>query len=84
MSAYTQYLGALDSGALPTKPAPPIAKQYYRLGEDATIRDVVLHVRADECCHREMNHALAEKYKYGDVDSPPAFMKMDANEHAKE
>lgn len=61
------------------KPAPQIAKQYYRLPDDATVRDVVLHVRADECCHREMNHALAEKYKNGDIDSPPTFMQVDAD-----
>jgi ubiquinol oxidase len=70
-AAYTQYLSALDSGALPLKPAPDIAKEYYRLPEDSTVRDVVLYVRADECCHREINHGIANKYKSGDSDSPP-------------
>ena len=50
--AYTEYLEAVDSGAIPNVPAGVIAKQYYRLGDDATLRDVILHVRADECMHR--------------------------------
>lgn len=56
VQAYTDYLAAIDRGELPNGPAPDIAKLYYRLPGDATIRDVVLHVRADECmvcCGRE-------------------------------
>lgn len=61
--AYTDYLRALDDGSLENRAAPEIAKQYYRLPADATIRDVVLHVRADECMHRDFNHMLSDKYK---------------------
>lgn len=52
VQAYTDYLTAIDRGAIPNGPAPDIAKLYYRLPEHATIRDVVLHVRADECMVR--------------------------------
>lgn len=52
VQAYTDYLAAIDKGAIPNGPAPDIAKLYYRLPENATIRDVVLHVRADECMVR--------------------------------
>lgn len=34
-------------------------KNYYDLEDNATIRDVILCVRADEAIHREVNHELA-------------------------
>lgn len=58
-------------------PAPNIAKRYYRLPDDATIRDVVLHVRADECMHRDFNHMLGDKHFKGEVDEEPDHMKGD-------
>lgn len=54
VQAYTDYLRAIDRGDIPNGPAPEIAKLYYRLPADATIRDVVLHVRADECMVRDV------------------------------
>ena len=36
--AYTDYLNSIDSGKIPLKPAPEIAKKYYRLRNDATMR----------------------------------------------
>lgn len=38
---------------------------------------MVLHVRADEACHRDVNHHLGDKYKNGDLDSAPTFMSRD-------
>mmetsp|Transcript_124999 Transcript_124999/g.186696 ORF Transcript_124999/g.186696 Transcript_124999/m.186696 type:complete len:115 (+) Transcript_124999:619-963(+) len=72
--AYTDYLEAIDNGYIKNGPAPTIAKRYYRLKEDATIRDVVLHVRADECMHRDFNHMLAEKHKKNEIDTEPDHM----------
>lgn len=70
--AYTDYLKAIDDGSLPNNDAPEIAKQYYRLPANAKIRDVVLHVRADECMHRDFNHMLSNKYRLViDPPSPP-------------
>merc|ERR1712176_524149 len=60
--AYTDYLNAVDRGDIPNVPAGDIAKRYYRLPEDATLRDVILHVRADECMHRDFNHHLGDLY----------------------
>ena len=34
-------------------PAPQIAKNYWRLSDNAMMRDVLLAVRADEANHRE-------------------------------
>ena len=38
-----------------------IAKHYWKLSADATLRDVVLLVRADEAHHRDINHGFANK-----------------------
>lgn len=37
-----------------------LAKQYWNLSSDATLRDVVLAVRADEAAHRDVNHFLSD------------------------
>ncbi|KAI8145442.1 alternative oxidase-domain-containing protein [Fennellomyces sp. T-0311] len=59
--SYTHFLDAIDSGALPNGPAPPIAIDYYNLHPTASIRDVVLAVRADEALHRDANHHLSDR-----------------------
>ena len=41
--------------------APAIARHYWQLPDDATLRDVVLVVRADEAHHRDVNHAFASR-----------------------
>jgi hypothetical protein len=38
--------------------APSIAKDYWRLPENATIKDVLYAVRSDETTHRFVNHSL--------------------------
>jgi ubiquinol oxidase len=42
-------------------PAPQIAKTYWGLADDATLRDVVIVVRADEAHHRDVNHGYANE-----------------------
>jgi ubiquinol oxidase len=59
--SYTHYLKELDEGRSPNVPAPAIARHYWKLPEDATLRDVVLVVRADEAHHRDVNHAFANE-----------------------
>jgi ubiquinol oxidase len=59
--SYTQYLRDLDEGRSPNLPAPLIARHYWKLDDDATLRDLVLVVRADEAHHRDVNHALANE-----------------------
>src|SRR3546814_3646971 len=51
--SYTLYLEELESGRSPDLPAPAIARHYCKLGADATLRDVVLVVRADEAQDRK-------------------------------
>jgi len=57
--SYTLYLKEIDEGRSPNVPAPAIAIHYWKLPADATLRDVVLAVRADEAHHRDVNHGFA-------------------------
>lgn len=61
--SYTQYLEMIDQGAIENVPAPDVAIEYWGLHENATLRDVVVAVRADEMKHRDINHCLASKIK---------------------
>jgi ubiquinol oxidase len=57
--SYTHYLEEIDQGRSPNGPAPAIARHYWKLPAGATLRDVVLAVRADEAHHRDVNHGFA-------------------------
>lgn len=59
--SYTHYLAEIDEGRSPNVAAPEIAKRYWGLPEGATLRDVVLVVRADEAHHRDVNHGFADE-----------------------
>jgi len=59
--SYTLYLKEIDEGRSPNVPAPAIAIHYWKMPADATLRDVVLLVRADEAHHRDVNHGFASK-----------------------
>jgi len=59
--SYTLYLKELDEGRSPNVPAPAIARHYWKLPDSATLRDVVLVVRADEAHHRDVNHGFASE-----------------------
>ena len=59
--SYTHYLAEIDEGRSENVPAPDIAKRYWGLPESATLRDVVLVVRADEAHHRDVNHGFANE-----------------------
>jgi ubiquinol oxidase len=59
--SYTLYLKEIDEGRVPNVPAPDIAAYYWKLPDNATLRDVVLVVRADEAHHRDINHGFASE-----------------------
>ena len=59
--SYTHYLAEIDEGRSKDIPAPAIAIRYWNLPETATLRDVVLVVRADEAHHRDVNHGYANE-----------------------
>ncbi len=69
--SYTQYLEEIDAGRAPNVAAPALAKRYWKLADDATLRDVVRVVRADEAHHRDVNHGLASQLAGLPVDASP-------------
>ncbi len=58
--SYTQYLEEIDAGRHENVPAPQIAIDYWKLPQDARLRDVVLVIRDDEAGHRNANHGFAD------------------------
>jgi ubiquinol oxidase len=58
--SYTGYLAQVDSGTVRNVAAPQIAITYWNLAPDATLRDVIIAVRADEAKHRDVNHGFAD------------------------
>lgn len=63
--SYTQYLAEIDSGRHENIAAPKIAREYWNMADDATLRDVVIQVRADEAVHRDRNHHFAKALSQG-------------------
>ncbi len=70
--SYTLYLKEIDEGRSPNVPAPAIARHYWKMADDATLRDVVVLVRADEAHHRDVNHGYSSKLGGKPVDHASA------------
>lgn len=68
----TLYLKEIEEGRSPNVPAPAIARHYWKLPDTATLRDVILVVRADEAHHRDVNHGFASSLAGLPVDRPAA------------
>ncbi|NNJ69448.1 MAG: oxidase [Boseongicola sp.] len=64
--SYTQYLAEIEAGRVENVPAPQIAKDYWKLEDDARLREVVIVIRADEAAHRDTNHDFANKIASGE------------------
>ncbi|XP_047065805.1 ubiquinol oxidase 1a, mitochondrial-like [Lolium rigidum] len=63
--SYTEFLKDLEDGKIDNVPAPAIAIDYWRLPANATLKDVVTVVRADEAHHRDVNHFASDVYYQG-------------------
>ena len=61
--SYTSYLKAIELGRIENINAPQIAIDYYKLGKDARLSDVVVAVREDERGHAKVNHNMADILK---------------------
>ncbi len=59
VKSYTEYLELVESGKVENIPAPKLAINYYKLGTDAKLSDLIRCVRADEEHHSETNHNYA-------------------------
>ncbi|CAH1791596.1 unnamed protein product [Owenia fusiformis] len=76
VKTYTGCIMDIDSGNLvswKTKPAPEIAINYWNLARNATMRDVILNIRADEAHHRLVNHTLGELDTDDTNPYPPGY-----------
>ncbi len=60
VKSYTEYLELVESGKVTNIDAPDLAIQYYNLGTDAKLSDLIRCVRADEEHHSETNHNYAD------------------------
>lgn len=60
VTSYTLYLKEIDDGRVENIPAPDVAKAYWDMADDATLRDVILVIRSDEAHHRDVNHGFAD------------------------
>ena len=61
--SYTEYLALIDEGKVKNVSAPPIAINYYKLKDGASLRDVIIAVRKDEQGHSDVNHCMANELK---------------------
>ena len=82
---YTMILHDIDRKGGPLshwkdRPAGKDAVEYYRFDHTATMRDLVLAIRADEACHQESNHFLGEVEKSCDVEDEKIRIYHDKNE----
>ena len=71
VKTYTNCIRELDDGKLPiwmSMKAPEEAIKYWGLTPDASFRDVLVAIRADEAMHREVNHHLADLHPEAPVD----------------
>jgi ubiquinol oxidase len=78
--SYTHYLAQIDAGQAKNVPAPAIARHYWKLAPDATLRDVVLVIRADEAHHRDVNHGFANELAGTSPPGPVAPYPDHAND----
>ncbi len=60
VKSYTEYLELVESGKVTNIDAPDLAIQYYNLGTNAKLSDLIRCVRADEEHHSETNHTYAD------------------------
>jgi len=67
--SYTEFLEKIESGEVENVAAPVIAKNYYKLADDARLQDVILCIRDDEAEHRDRNHEFANSFENNELPS---------------
>lgn len=76
VSTYTRCIRDMELGLCPEleqQPVPQIAKDYWNMGDDATMYDLIQYIRADEAKHREVNHTFANLQQKGEDRNPFAL-----------
>ena len=59
--------------------APEEANDYYNLPEGAKMRDLILSIRADEACHREVNHHCGDIPSWDRIEHAHVTIKDEYN-----
>ncbi|KRX06134.1 hypothetical protein PPERSA_00014 [Pseudocohnilembus persalinus] len=72
---YTKLLDEIQKENSPVshwknKKAHKLARDYWNLDENATLEDIILYVRKDKQQHIQVNHDLADDYKYKGYPDP--------------
>lgn len=69
---YSELVDQIEQGELPEfdVPAPEPVRLYYRLPEDARLRDVLLAIRADKKYHAEKNHVFSKLSSFRKANNP--------------
>ncbi|KAF2436300.1 mitochondrial alternative oxidase [Tothia fuscella] len=84
---YTREIADIDAGKLPKwakMQAPDIAIDYYNLPEGRrSMRDLLLHIRADEAKHREVNHTLGNLDQREDPNPFASVYKDEGRPHPR-
>jgi hypothetical protein len=73
VKTYTELLKDIDSGPMQhwqSTVAPAIARKYWKLDDNASMREVIAMIRADEAHHRLVNHKFAELTEKPDAYNP--------------
>lgn len=84
VKTYTHAIHDLDSGKMPgweKMKVPEIATKYWQLSPEASMRDLLLAIRADEACHNYVNAKFAElkaddknPFGKGEVHLPSVYL----------
>lgn len=60
VKTYTKIISEVEAGHIfSDTQVPQLGKDYWRMGDNATMRDLFLAIRADEQCHSHVNHTFA-------------------------
>ena len=62
VNSYSEYLKMVETGKVENTPAPHLAINYYQLGTEAKLSDLIKCVRADEQHHSKTNHSYANNF----------------------
>ncbi|POY74456.1 hypothetical protein BMF94_2454 [Rhodotorula taiwanensis] len=87
VKTYTHVIQAIERGEIPEwgpdgiRKVPQVARDFWRLPEDAKMIDLIRVVRADEAGHRFVNHTLAGLKK--DDYNPVAMIHQSARQQGQ-
>lgn len=82
VNTYSRCIKDMELGLCPElehHEVPQIAKDYWKLSDNATMYDLIQYIRADEAKHREVNHTFANLKQNGEDRNPFALTIKDTD-----